>query len=139
MFTNGVRPRAGPFSSVKGFHDWLSLMSKQGFECNFPGKSVEEIPDPYRQLLPDDAAITFTHADLHPSNIIISKTQPYSVLAIIDWGQSGWYPDYWEFCKAEYTALYGSEWQTKYIPSFIQEPNESCIEGFESYSQAFGY
>lgn len=114
-------------------------MTKLNARRNFPGKAVDEIPDPYRQLLSDNAAVVFTHADLHPSNIMISKAQPYKVLAIIDWGQSGWYPDYWELCKAEYTAHNGSEWLTKYIPSFLQEPDERCIEGFESYANAYGY
>ncbi|KAL2209419.1 hypothetical protein CC79DRAFT_1367600 [Sarocladium strictum] len=99
MFTNGVRPRAGPFTSVKDFHDWLSLMSKLPATRHFPGKTVEEIPDPYRRLLSDDAGIVFTHADLHPSNITVCKTEPHRILAIIDWGQSGWFRTIGSFAR----------------------------------------
>ena len=141
MSTGGNLPRAGPFASVKDLHDWLSLMIKQTAAPRFPDRTIQEIPEPYRQRMADDADIVFTHADLHPSNIIIFKTQPYRVLAIVDWGQSGWYPDYWGFCKAEYTstARPGSEWLTKYIPSFLQEPNLTCVEGFESCAHTYGY
>jgi len=62
------------------------------------------IPDPFRDSLPDNSPITFTHADLHPSNILVTSDAPYRVVAIIDWHQSGWYPDYWEYYKATYTA-----------------------------------
>jgi thiamine kinase-like enzyme len=114
-------------------------MSKLPATRHFPGKTVEEIPDPYRRLLSDDARIVLTHADLHASNIIVCKTEPHRVLAIIDWGQSGWFPDYWEFCKAEYTVLFESEWRAKYILRFLEESDERCIEGFESYAHAYGY
>jgi thiamine kinase-like enzyme len=94
---------------VQDFHDWLSITIRQGKEIHWPGIKAEEIPDPFREMLPDDAKIVFTHADLHPSNIIINQDHPSKILALIDWEQSGWYPDYWEFCKAEYTIEYGSE------------------------------
>ena len=101
IFTNGVLPRAGPFSSVPEFHDWLSAMVKRPSLLHRPGVPLFEIYDPYRQMVPDDSSITFTHADLNPVNIMVSKDSPCRVLAIIDWQQSGWYPAYWEYCKAE--------------------------------------
>lgn len=61
----------------------------------------ERRPDPFRHLLPDDAAVCFTHADLHLQNILVSDDQESRcVVAIVDWGQAGWYPEYWEYCKA---------------------------------------
>ncbi|ATY66737.1 serine threonine-kinase Sgk2 [Cordyceps militaris] len=137
VFTNGVLPRGGPFTDVKEFHDWLSSMVKWGKEAYWPGIDPADIPDPYRQGLPDDAEIVFTHADLHPSNILISQEKPHRVISVIDWQQSGWYPDYWEFCKAEYTAEYGAEWQKDYIPQFLDEPR--CVETFELYAKCYGY
>lgn len=96
----------------------------------------EEIPDPYREMLPDDAQVVFTHADLHPSNIIVSPDSPSTIVALIDWEQSGWYPDYWEFCKAEYTAEIGSEWHG-YMLRFLEEPK--ALDGFIEYTRALGY
>ncbi|KAF5667248.1 phosphotransferase family [Fusarium heterosporum] len=134
--TNSNRPSAGPFTSVKGFHDWLSITIRQGIEEHWPGMKPEEIPDPYREMLPDDAQVIFTHADLHPSNIIVSPDSPSTIVAIIDWEQSGWYPDYWEFCKAEYTAEIGSEWH-RYMLRFLEEPK--ALDGFIEYTRALGY
>lgn len=138
-FTNGVLPRAGPFSAVADFHDWLSATIKRGKEIHWPGYRIEDIPDPYRQMLPDAAAVVFTHADLHPSNMIVSADSDCRVVAIIDWHQAGWYPGYWEFCKAQYAVQGSSEWATKYIPRFLDEPDDIAWNGFEHYTRAFGY
>ncbi|KAK3329875.1 hypothetical protein B0H66DRAFT_634994 [Apodospora peruviana] len=96
IFTNEIRPSAGPFQSVAEFHDWLSLQIRTGKEAHWPGKQPWEIPDPYRDGISDDAAVVFTHADLHPSNIIVSSGSPCKLVALIDWRQSEWYPEYWE-------------------------------------------
>ena len=68
---------------------------------------------------------------------MVSTTSPCRILALIDWRQSGWYPDYWEFCKAAYTAEVDSEWLNVYIPLFLDEP--SCLETFDDYARSFGY
>lgn len=49
----------------------------------------------------------FTHADLAPRNIIVRDGR---IAAIIDWAFAGWYPEYWEFTKAQYTRFRGQEW-----------------------------
>lgn len=69
--TNRQRPPAGPFTAVKDFHDWLSRLIRTGCEVHWPGYTLEEIPDPYRAMLPDNAEVVFTHSDLHPSNILV--------------------------------------------------------------------
>ncbi|GJN71062.1 phosphotransferase family protein [Purpureocillium lilacinum] len=137
VFTNGSLPRGGPFTSVKEFHDWLSAMIKWGKEQHWPGVDPADIPDPYRQRLPDESSIVFTHAHLHPTNIMISRESPCQIVAIVDWQQSGWYPDYWEFCKAEFAVHYWSEWAQEYVPRFLKEP--SCVETFLDYARAYGY
>lgn len=113
IFTSSCSPTAGPFSKVPDFHDWFT--STFGASASEQNRS----PHPYRAFLPDDVTIVFTHADLHPSNIILS-TGPYPrVLSIIDWHQSGWYPDYWEYCKARWTSWIGEEWESNYLPIFL--------------------
>ncbi|KAF5025168.1 hypothetical protein F66182_2744 [Fusarium sp. NRRL 66182] len=140
VFTNGVLPRAGPFLLVRDFHDWLSAMIKRGKEQHWPGYAEEDIPDPYRRLLPDDSPVVFTHSDLHPSNIMVTEgSSPCRVVALIDWQQAGWYPDYWEFCKAEFTAEPRSEWVSEYVTRFLEEPSDACLDGFETYARAYGY
>lgn len=130
----------GPFSSVKGFHDWFSFLLNRlaASGSHWEGHELEDIPDPYRQLLHDDPGVVFTHADLHQSNIMVSEGWPCRIVAIIDWHQSGWYPDYWEFYKAEYTNHWESEWVQKYIPMFLNEPRETFLEGINSYAASWG-
>lgn len=108
----------GPFSTVKEFHDWFTGI------VNRHHPNPEEFVDPLRGDLPDDAPITFTHGDLHRSNIIVSPSTegPPVVRAIVDWHQSGWYPAYWEYCKAMWTADPWKEWATDYVPRFLEEP-----------------
>jgi aminoglycoside phosphotransferase (APT) family kinase protein len=80
----------------------------------------EKVQDPYRNFLSDNGPILFTHGDLDRSNIIISTTSPARVLGIIDWEQAGWFPEYWEYCKAAYTVGEEEEWRAAgWIDSFL--------------------
>lgn len=92
-------PSGGPFPSCKVFLDWFSTLNLGKIP-----KHPNARPDPYRKDLPDNAAIIFTHNDPHHGNIIVSAVASPEIRAIIDWHQSGWYPEYWEYCKAQFTA-----------------------------------
>ncbi|UZP36726.1 hypothetical protein NXS19_004542 [Fusarium pseudograminearum] len=83
-------PRPGPFASVKNFHDWWSITIRTGAEIHWPGLKPKELPDLYRAMVPDDAAIVFTHANLHCSNILVDSENPFTIIAIINWDYSGW-------------------------------------------------
>lgn len=87
--------------------------------------------------MPDDGAIKLTHGDLHRGNIIVSSTSPPQILAIVDWAQAGWYPDYWEYCKACFTACYSGEWRSQWIPKFLDTRTEEN-EVFGEYIMAIG-
>jgi aminoglycoside phosphotransferase (APT) family kinase protein len=87
--------------------------------------------------LPDDRPIKLTHGDLHQGNIIVSTTSPPRVLAVVDWAHAGWYPDYWEYCKACYTSWYGGEWRNQWIPKFLDVQEEEH-EVFAEYIMAIG-
>jgi hypothetical protein len=71
-----------------------------------------------------DVPIIFTHDDLVPPNILLSPGPNPKVASVIDWGQAGWYPTYWEYCKARWVRLdpeyfndaIQEEWRTKYLP-----------------------
>ena len=67
----------------------------------------------------------------------MSTDNPCSIVAIIDWHQSGWYPDYWEHCKAEFTAEPGGEWETDYIPRFLEVPD--YYDAWAFYPRTLGY
>lgn len=78
-------------------------------------------------------AIVFTHNDLCPPNILISKGPNPRVTAIIDFGQSGWYPWYWEYCKARkvgrtdkgiFDRAEMEDWHTRYLPLIIDQVDD---------------
>lgn len=137
VFTGTNFPPVGPFSSATELHDCMSNMFKWPAKVRQPDIDLADVLDPYRDMLPDDCAIHFTHADLNPVNIMVSKDSPCRVMAIIDWEQSGWYPSYWEFFKVEMTTKLGSEWQTEYLPKLLKEPDPDCCEAFCSYVNSY--
>lgn len=122
---------AGPFRSVKEFNDWFSGLYLR------PVPDPENIPDPFRQHLPDDSEIVFTQGDLHQSNIIVSSSEPVRVLAVIDWEQAGWLPAYWEDRTAHYTCDYFGEWSEKYLP-IILDQYKSTWEPWDYYTTSIG-
>jgi thiamine kinase-like enzyme len=99
--------------------------------------NTSQFEDPYRPYLPDTGSIKLTHGDLHRGNIIVSSTSPSRILALVDWAQSGWYPDYWEYCKACYTACYNGEWRDQWIPKVLS-PRIQEYEVFAEYVMAMG-
>ncbi|SPJ78902.1 uncharacterized protein FTOL_07293 [Fusarium torulosum] len=110
-----ARPgRAGPYlgaNSVREFHD----------AC---GIEIEE-----------DIPICFTHNDLCPPNILISKGPDPTVVGIIDWEQAGWYPSYWEYCKARRVGVideyfdhaHQEECTSKYLPQIFDDVDEERV------------
>jgi len=74
-----------------------------------------------------ETTIVFTHGDLVPPNILLSPGPNPKLAAVIDWGQAGWYPAYWEYCKARRVRLdpvyfndaFQEEWRTEYLPMIL--------------------
>jgi hypothetical protein len=110
IFDSSRSSLAGPFPTVSAFHDWFASLNLHG--AGHPWRS--ELHDV------DGEPITFTHGDLHRSNILVSAEGPPRILALVDWHQSGWLPAYWEFSKARWTTRIGDEWEVKYLPKIIQ-------------------
>ncbi|PLB48825.1 kinase-like protein [Aspergillus steynii IBT 23096] len=125
------RPEAGPFTSVHEFHEWFTFLGRR------PMADPYSVPiEHFRYGLPDNSSIRFTHGDLHRSNVVISPSQPYRVLAIVDWEQSGWLPEYWEARKAQFTVD-SQEWSEEYLPMILDQ-YESTAEPWEWYMSALG-
>ncbi|KAA8650405.1 uncharacterized protein ATNIH1004_003091 [Aspergillus tanneri] len=107
---------AGPFTTVQDFHNWFTFLYRR------PMVDPHSVPiEPFRHELPDNCTIKFTHGDLHRSNIIVTPSRPYQILAIVDWEQSGWLPAYWEARKAQYTADRSEEWSIQYLPMILDQ------------------
>lgn len=101
----------------------------------FGSNAVEQFQSACDMEISSNTPIVFTHNDLLPPNIILSPGPKPKVAAIIDWAQAGWYPAYWEYCKARrirvnpmyFDDASQEDWQTRYLP-IILEPvdDESC-------------
>ncbi len=74
----------------------------------------------------DDTPVVFTHGNLNPQNIVISTGPSPRVVAVLDWSQAGWYPAYWEFCKARRAAArvgdsVSRDWEGTYLPWILDD------------------
>jgi aminoglycoside phosphotransferase (APT) family kinase protein len=72
-------------------------------------------------------SIVFTHADLNPRNILVGPVAQldgrvrWDVTGIVDWENSGYFPEYWEFTKAMFE---GFRWPMRYnkvVRTFFKE------------------
>lgn len=101
------------------------LVSHPELARSFQGpNAVRQFQDACGMEINTKASIMFTHNDLVSPNIILSLGQNPKAAAIIDWAQAGWYPTYWEYCKARrvrvdpyyFDNTVQEEWFTKYLP-----------------------
>jgi len=124
IFDSSFAKTPGPCQNVSAFHDYFT--THFGLSKDF---GVQP-PHRFRHHLPDQDSIVFTHADLHPSNILVSVGPNPRIVSTIDWHQSGWYPAYWEYCKARSTARVGEEWEAQYLPMFLDRHDDYYFNYF---------
>ncbi|KXT05649.1 hypothetical protein AC578_5629 [Pseudocercospora eumusae] len=102
----------GPFQDSDEFH--------QAIRGGVPSDNVKDIFG--EQVASTHARkyeTKFTHGDLGVQNILVRDGK---VVAIIDWECSGWYPQYWEYTKAQYNRVL--------LPEFYEMLDE-MIERYE--------
>ncbi|KAJ5690400.1 hypothetical protein N7462_004792 [Penicillium macrosclerotiorum] len=104
-------------------------------ECAGPWRgadAVQKFQDACDIKASNTIPVRFSHADLLPPNILLTPGPSPKVAAIIDWAQAGWYPAYWEYCKARWITLAPEdfdpslldEWRQKYLPLFLNPVDE---------------
>lgn len=72
--------------------------------------------------------IVFTHADLNLRNILVDDDGKIS--GIVDWECAGWYPEYWEYTKAHFSARYTIRWTADVFDRvFLGYRDEMQLEG----------
>ncbi|KAI9043375.1 uncharacterized protein KD926_003905 [Aspergillus affinis] len=115
IFLSGHRDLAGPFRGADAVRKF-----QNGCDIEIDG----EVP------------VVFTHDDLVPPNIILSPGPNPVVTAILDWGQAGWYPAYWEYCKVRRVRVnpdyfdddLDEEWKTKYLPTILDPVDDETSQ-----------
>lgn len=133
MFSDAGKYPAGPFPTVTTFHDFFASLLRRSSART----EIEELSG-----LADNTPVIFTHADLDQFNILISKpngerevqNEDVRIVALIDWHQSGWYPEPWEVLKAKSVAGPGGDWVKGYLPRVLEEPEYEYYYAWEFVS-----
>ncbi|KAF5606707.1 kinase-like domain protein [Fusarium subglutinans] len=81
----------GPFTDEEEFNNTLRTPA---------------LPDVFHSTGHD---IVSTHSDINMRNILMHKGR---ISGIVDWENSGWFPDYWEYTKAHYVTKLNKRWLT---------------------------
>jgi aminoglycoside phosphotransferase len=92
----------GPFQNHDDFHHFLRADTPLDSFSTLEGG--EEVVVAHRQRY----TTKFTHGDFAPRNILVKKDG--TVTAIIDWDSAGWFPEYWEYTKANFTPYAPDDW-----------------------------
>jgi hypothetical protein len=61
--------------------------------------------------------IVFTHGDLNMRNVLVHNGR---LSGIVDWENSGWFPEYWDYTKAHFITRLQKRW-LKIIEEIIEE------------------
>lgn len=108
--------RVGPFEDEASFND--TLIDRAGLFINSSTLSA------MRLRMRDDHRIFFTHADLAPRNIMVKDGK---ISGLVDWGNSGWYPEYWELVKVMWCPCLDEEWDRRVQALFSEVDMKDCL------------
>ncbi|KAF2434073.1 kinase-like protein [Tothia fuscella] len=103
----------GPFESESAFKAGLAAALRAKGDNSWTEMIIKFI-----QSLPD-GEVLLTHNDIAPRNILVKNAK---VVAILDWENSGFYPEYWEYVKAMYWPDWQSPWITEGVVDSILNP-----------------
>jgi hypothetical protein len=116
----------------------ILLEDRPNFSGPFQGvNAVQEFQNACGIEISGKLPIVFAHNDLVPPNILLSPGSNPKVAAVLDWAQAGWYPPYWEYCKARWVRLdpkqfsdaAQEEWRMKYLPMVLDPvDDENCYQ-----------
>ncbi|KAM5360887.1 hypothetical protein ACJZ2D_013454 [Fusarium nematophilum] len=72
----------------------------------------ETLPDRF----PRSSESVFTHGDIAPRNVMVDENG--QILALLDWENAGWYPDYWEYANImrPFTDHDWTDWMERTAP-----------------------
>lgn len=77
-----------PCQDEKAFNEYLSASLHE--------HTPPLVREAFSRRLRTNHRIVFTHCDLTPRNILMQDGQ---IQGLVDWEDSGWYPEYWEYVK----------------------------------------
>ncbi|KAH7019915.1 kinase-like domain-containing protein [Ilyonectria destructans] len=104
----------GPYQSEEEFNQGVVAAMKKDRPYTF----VDWKCDVWTNVLKGHE-IVLTHNDLDPRNILVQGSK---VVAILDWELSGYYPEYWEYCKAVGASGWEDAWSRSRAVDRILKP-----------------
>lgn len=119
----------GPYSSEQDFNEGIV----QALRDRLHPRTLEKKDDPESSFFNGEYMlyqtvrelrgheIVFTHADLHPGNIIVRSD---GTPVILDWGLAGFWPAYWEFYRAMHNPSWRRSWDRmveRFVPPYYIE------------------
>ncbi|RPA79512.1 kinase-like protein [Ascobolus immersus RN42] len=128
MFTASwgyTNEKYGPFNSEEEFNEGIVKALSDRFPPYARPPPGQIVPKDYilvqsvRALHGHESV--FTHADLHGGNILVKDGK---IVAILDWGEAGYWPEYWEFCRAHFLTSWSDDWMEtidKWCPAYYLE------------------
>ncbi|KAK7689161.1 hypothetical protein QCA50_007852 [Cerrena zonata] len=85
----------GPFNNARQFRRFCEASARSQWIARTiqytQNRAVAQPPPPV--ISPEDWSLSFAHGDIHMGNLMLSKD---SVLWMVDWGSSGYYPSWME-------------------------------------------
>ncbi|KAI9722443.1 MAG: hypothetical protein M1828_004810 [Chrysothrix sp. TS-e1954] len=107
----------GPFSSERALNDSLVNRFRKIGECNGNSPQYATKAAFYARNLPRvlrDHKIVFTHGDLQRKNVLVRRNTESGghdfTVALVDWEDAGWYPEYWEYFSAFEALHWDDDW-----------------------------
>ncbi|KAE8352201.1 kinase-like domain-containing protein [Aspergillus coremiiformis] len=119
----------GPYESEETFNEGMV----QALRDRLPSKLLESENDPESMFWTREYilyqtvralkghTIVFTHGDLHGGNTLVRSD---GTVVLLDWGLSGFWPEYWEFYRAMFNPPWRTSWDRmveRFIPPYYVE------------------
>ncbi|KAE8342997.1 hypothetical protein BDV24DRAFT_161815 [Aspergillus arachidicola] len=119
----------GPYESEESFNEGMV----QALRDRLPEKLLESENDPESNFWASEYIlhqtvrglkghkIVFTHGDLHEGNMLVRSD---GTVVLLDWGLSGFWPEYWEFYRAMFNPPWRTSWDRmveRFIPPYYVE------------------
>ncbi|OGM48216.1 hypothetical protein ABOM_002149 [Aspergillus bombycis] len=119
----------GPYESEQSFNEGMV----QALRDRLPAELLKSENDPESSFWASEYIlqqtvrglkghkIVFTHGDLHEGNMLVRSD---GTVVLLDWGLSGFWPEYWEFYRAMFNPPWRTSWDRmveKFIPPYYVE------------------
>jgi serine/threonine protein kinase len=100
-------PSPGPFATTKEMIEWLIAAYTNDYSD--PAVLYEDLFTRLKVISADDVCPIFSHGDLSPENI---RVRTNGELVLINWGEAGWFPRWWEYVRALRHQERFTDWNT---------------------------